>query len=119
MGMLDKKKAEKPQERRKLIHVPNEVIVEHQVDRADIAKAAHVSTTLKKTTKVKAASGRSTTVRVSETTRNQVNALITIGVADSADELLSQLMDSAIEQLSDKERERYAMILEVAESKKR
>ncbi|MCC9626682.1 DUF5388 domain-containing protein [Thalassospira sp. MA62] len=55
----------------------------------------------------------SSTVRVSNLTKNKLSALVTMGKADSADAIISTMIDEYLELLSSNERKEYEMIRDV------
>jgi len=69
-------------------------------------------TSNKRTVKNSVNSG-SSTVRVSNLTKNKLSALVTMGKADSADAIISTMIDEYLELLSSNERKEYEMIRDV------
>ena len=55
----------------------------------------------------------SSTVRVSNLTKNKLSSLVTMGKADSADAMISVMIDEYLELLSSNERKEYEMIRNV------
>ena len=55
----------------------------------------------------------SSTVRVSNLTKNKLSALVTMGKADSADAIISTMIDEYLELLSSNERKEYEIIRDV------
>lgn len=55
----------------------------------------------------------SSTVRVSNLTKNKLSALVTMGKADSADAMISTMIDEYLNLLSSNERKEYELIRDV------
>ncbi|EPD12087.1 hypothetical protein Lpp48_00315 [Lacticaseibacillus paracasei subsp. paracasei Lpp48] len=86
MGMLEKKPAQKTG-KSLLRHTPGGVEVENQVDRESIIQSVKETAAPKKKPAEK-----TTSIRISVTTRNALNSLVTLGEADTVNTLLDQLI---------------------------
>lgn len=79
--------------------------------------AAKEVQTKTRTSKVQAAT---TTVRVSSSTKEKLNALVTMGIADSVDNLLEILIEEyESAYLTKEEKKQYSLILEIYAAKKK
>lgn len=115
MGMLQKKPAEKPAAKKPLLtHTPGGVEVLNQVDRETIMKTVRESST--KPAPKKPAE-KTTSIRISVSTRNALNSLVTLGEAETVNQLLAQLVAQKLESLSESQRNTFNVINEVAENK--
>jgi hypothetical protein len=56
-------------------------------------------------------------VRIDSYIRNQINALLNLGIADSARDLLATLVQERVDKLSDSEFKRYDDMLNILEAK--
>ena len=68
-------------------------------------------------TKAKAPKPYPANVRVDSHIRNQINALLNLGLADSARDLLETLVQMEIERLNQDELKRYTDMLDILEAK--
>jgi hypothetical protein len=108
MGMLEKKPA--TTKRKSLLkHTPGGVQVENQVDRETI-----IQDVKKETAPKKKAAEKTTSIRISISTRNALNSLVTLGEADTVNELLDQLVTQKIESLRPDQQRTYEIINDVA-----
>lgn len=103
MGMLEKKPAQKTG-KSLLRHTPGGVEVENQVDRESIIQSVKETAAPKKTT----------SIRISVTTRNALNSLVTLGEADTVNTLLDQLITQKLESLRPDQQRTYDIINDVA-----
>lgn len=108
MGMLEKKPAQK-NGKSLLRHMPGGVEVENQVDRESIIQSVKETATPKKKPAEK-----TTSIRISVTTRNALNSLVTLGEADTVNTLLDQLITQKLESLRPDQQRTYDIINGVA-----
>lgn len=108
MGMLEKKPAQKTGQSL-LRHTPGGVEVENQVDRESIIQSVKETAAPKKKTAEK-----TTSIRISVTTRNALNSLVTLGEADTVNTLLDQLITQKLESLRPDQQRTYDIINGVA-----
>jgi hypothetical protein len=108
MGMLEKKPAQKTG-KSLLRHTPGGVEVENQVDRESIIQSVKETAAPKKKPAEK-----TTSIRISVTTRNALNSLVTLGEADTVNTLLDQLITQKLESLRPDQQRTYAIINGVA-----
>lgn len=78
----------------------------------DSNNGSQKDTPSKRGAKAKVSTG-SSTVRVSNLTRNKLSALVTMGKGDSADALISTMIDEYLNLLSSNERKEYELIRDV------
>lgn len=115
MGMLDKSKsAPKPKKRPLLTHVPGEVVIENQVDRSAILPQSEEP---KASTTNETSKADTTSIRIATTTRDQLNSLVTMGEAQTVNDMIAQLVTARIESFTDDELAKFNMILKVARSR--
>ena len=75
-------------------------------------------TTTKKTGNSNVISEKSTTVRVNTTTKNKLNALVTLGIASTVDDVTDLLINDYISNILTKdERKQFEIIFELYKSK--
>lgn len=108
MGMLEKKPAQK-NGKSLLRHTPGGVEVENQVDRESIIQSVKETAAPKKKP-----SEKTTSIRISVTTRNALNSLVTLGEADTVNTLLDQLITQKLESLRPDQQRTYDIINGVA-----
>lgn len=108
MGMLEKKPA--PKTGKSLLrHTPGGVEVENQIDRESIIQSVKETAAPKKKPAEK-----TTSIRISVTTRNALNSLVTLGEADTVNTLLDQLITQKLESLRPDQQRTYDIINGVA-----
>ncbi|MFD1397758.1 DUF5388 domain-containing protein [Lacticaseibacillus suilingensis] len=108
MGMLEKKPTQKTG-KSLLRHTPGGVEVENQVDRESIIQSVKETAAPKKKPAEK-----TTSIRISVTTRNALNSLVTLGEADTVNTLLDQLITQKLESLRPDQQRTYDIINGVA-----
>lgn len=108
MGMLEKKPAQKTG-KSLLRHTPGGVKVENQVDRESIIQSVKETAAPKKKPAEK-----TTSIRISVTTRNALNSLVTLGEADTVNTLLDQLITQKLDSLRPDQQRTYDIINGVA-----
>lgn len=106
MGMLEKKPAATPR-KPMLTHTPGGGEVENQVDRETIVSGMQTAMPKKKAEKT-------TSIRISVSTRNALNSLVTLGSADTVNALLDELITAKIESLTPDQQRTYDIINDVA-----
>lgn len=109
MGMLEKKPAQKTG-KSLLRHTPGGVEVENQVDRESIIQSVNATTAAPK----KKPAEKTTSIRISVSTRNALNSLVTLGEADTVNTLLDQLVTQKLESLRPDQQRTYDIINGVA-----
>lgn len=82
------------------------------------AKEEVTQTQLKKTKK-RAITNGSTTVRVSTKTKNQLSALVTMGMGESVDAVISTFIDNYVEGMASDQKKEYQLIKEILMMKTR
>jgi hypothetical protein len=102
---------------RKLLSRGAKLIVESNVDRPGPTATAPSTLTTPTVTKAKAPKPYPANVRVDSHIRNQINALLNLGLADSARDLLETLVQMEIERLNQDELKRYTDMLDILEAK--
>ena len=102
--LLDRKGAAAPQQTYKA-EVSEDKVVESK-------STAQKETSNKRSAKNSANMG-SSTVRVSNLTKNKLSALVMMGKADSADAIISTMIDEYLELFSSNERKEYELIRDV------
>lgn len=108
MGMLNKSGS--TQRKSLLTHTPGGVEVANQVGRDEIVKQARSKTAKRQTQKT-------TSIRISVSTRNALNSLVILGEGDSVNALLDSLITEKLESLRPDQRRSYEIINSVASSK--
>ena len=78
----------------------------------DVNVVVQKETSSKRASKKTVTTG-SSTVRVSNVTKSKLSALVTMGKADSADAIISAMIDEYLELLSSNEKKEYEMIRDV------
>ena len=82
------------------------------------AKEEATQTKRKKTTP-RATTNGSTTVRVSTNTKNQLSALITMGIGESVDAVISTFIDDYVEGMASDQKKEYQLLKEIIMMKTR
>ncbi|WP_407895166.1 DUF5388 domain-containing protein [Lacticaseibacillus sp. N501-2] len=108
MGMLEKKTTHRTG-KSLLRHTPGGVEVENQVDRESIVRSVKETTTPKKKPAEK-----TTSIRISVTTRNALNSLVTLGEAETVNALLEEFITQKLESLRPDQQRTYDIINGVA-----
>ena len=102
--LLDRKSAASPQQTYK---------PETREENNSLQKDSVQETGADKRTVKKSANTGSSTVRVTNLTKSKLSALVTMGKADSADAMISTMIDEYLELLSSNERKEYDLIRDV------
>ncbi|STO53302.1 DUF5388 domain-containing protein [Exiguobacterium aurantiacum] len=102
--LLDRKGAAAPQQTYK---------AEVTEENPDNSKTVSQKDTPNKRTAKATVNTGSSTVRVSNLTRNKLSALVTMGKGDSADAMIATMIDEYLNMLSSNERKEYEMIRNV------
>lgn len=109
--LLERKSAATPQK----TYSPEDTVAE----KTPIEAKDETTQIRRKKTPPRATINGSTTVRVSTNTKNQLSALVTMGVGDSVDAVISTFIDDYIEGMANDQKKEYQIVKDIMMMKSR
>lgn len=109
--LLERKSVAAPQK----IYSPEDTVSEI----TSVEAKEEVTQTKRKKTTPRATTNGSTTVRVSTNTKNQLSALITMGIGESVDAVISTFIDDYVEGMASDQKKEYQLLKEIIMMKTR
>ncbi|OAN14066.1 DUF5388 domain-containing protein [Exiguobacterium undae] len=109
--LLERKSVATPQK----IYSPEDVVVENNPNESK----EEVTQSKRKKTTQRAVTNGSTTVRVSTNTKNQLAALVTMGMGESVDAVISTFIDDYVEGMASDQKKEYQILKDIMMMKTR
>lgn len=109
--LLERKSVATPQK----TYSPEDVVVESN----PIESKEEVTQSKRKKTTQRAVTNGSTTVRVSTNTKNQLAALVTMGMGESVDAVISTFIDDYVEGMASDQKKEYQILKDIMMMKTR